>query len=181
MPTLQDILAAPKTVNWPAKGKIKSPPTQVDADLELSCGVSGMRGQLVLYVRVNTILPESFSIGLRLEPQGKKPSLLVRLNGWHGPHPNPDGTIIPGHTAHIHLPTAKELAGDYTGKVELRTAVELQPLVGLVLPSPPDVVSVWPFFQQYLNIAPDPRVTTLLSELCDSTSQQSLEDALNGC
>ncbi|NNB89914.1 hypothetical protein HI292_30700 [Corallococcus exiguus] len=130
------------------------------------------KGRLILYARINTLLPESFSLGLRLEGKGVRTSLLVRLNGWHGPHPNPDKSVIPRNTPHIHIPTKQELAGDYAGKVALKAAVELQPMMNAALPNPPAITDVWPFFAEYLKIQSDGRVDDLLAHLSGATPQQ---------
>jgi hypothetical protein len=169
MPTISDLLLAKKTVSWPALQKVKSPPTQLDVDFGLSCSLAGLTGRLVLYVRVNTLLSDLFSIGLRLEMPRRTPSLIVRLNGGHGPHRNPDGSMISRHQPHIHVPTAKEMVADYTSKVKLEQADPVQ----YAQPT-----SAWPFFENWANITPDPKVATLIAKMCTST-QLDFED-LNG-
>jgi len=171
MPTISDVLQAKKTVLWPARSKVKSPGTQRDVDLELDCPLAGMKGRLVLYVRVNTLLSDLFSIGLRLEMPRAAPSLLVRLNGGHGPHRNPDGSMIEMGQPHIHVPTAAEMVADYTSKVKLAQADK----VGCAQPT-----EAWPFFEAWANIAHDARMPGLIAAMCDAASQMEFEEALHG-
>lgn len=64
-------------------------------------------GEFRVFLRVNLTLPEQFSIGLVYEEPGRSAVVLVRLNGDHGFHPNPNGTSIQDGP-HLHSPTAAE-------------------------------------------------------------------------
>lgn len=171
MPTIQDVLQAPKTPTWPARRKLKSPDTQTEVDIDLACTLPGLKGQLVLYARVLTELPEIFSVGLKVEMRGRAPSLIIRANGGHGQHKNPDGTIIPAKQPHIHVPTSEELSSEYSSKVKLVKALPIDHA---------DAVSAWSYLAQELNIEDDGRVTRLVSELCATNPQIALEEALHG-
>jgi hypothetical protein len=171
MPTIEDVLLAKKTVLFPARPKVKSPSTQRDVDLELDCQLPDLKARIVLYIRVNTLFTELFSIGLRLEMKGAAPSLIVRLNGGHGPHKNPDGTMIAMGQPHIHVPTPQELVSDFKSKVKL---VKAEPVpCG-------DPASAWPFFESWARITPDRRMTTLVTAMCDAGKQMEFEEALRG-
>ncbi|VYU41042.1 Uncharacterised protein [Metakosakonia massiliensis] len=60
-----------------------------------------------LYIRQNTILPDNFSCGLRLEIPGREPVTLVRYNGCDHPHENPlEGDNV-SFKCHIHRATER--------------------------------------------------------------------------
>ena len=63
----------------------------------------------MVYVRRDTDLAEDFSIGLRYEqPGSRRPIVVLRFNGDHGGHRNPNGTRI-DEGPHVHAPTVEEL------------------------------------------------------------------------
>lgn len=55
---------------------------------------------------MNVRLPESFSIGVVFRDQGAA-NVLLRVNGDHGTHKNPDGVVVEG--PHVHLPWGPQL------------------------------------------------------------------------
>ena len=66
-----------------------------------------MPGMFVAFIRINCALAEDFSVGLRYHPEVGSPCVLLRVNGDHGMHGNPDGTVLSG--PHVHAPTPAEL------------------------------------------------------------------------
>jgi hypothetical protein len=63
--------------------------------------------QFIIWNRIHTSLPEHYTWGLRYVGKDKRQIVLVRYNGDHGEHGNPDGTKI--RNPHIHLITADEV------------------------------------------------------------------------
>lgn len=107
MVTVGDLLIAPKRVLAKhLRRKNKTHPSHLEWNAELE---SAVIGTFTISVRVNKVLPESFSIVLRFAPEAGAPSVLVRVNGDHGPHKDPDGKVLAGGP-HIHAPTAAERA-----------------------------------------------------------------------
>ena len=64
-------------------------------------------GSFTVIVRVNQVLHESFTVGLRYQERGSQALMLLRVNGDHGGHGNPDGSRIESGP-HLHAPTAAE-------------------------------------------------------------------------
>ena len=107
MLTVGDLLIAPKrVVATKLLRKNKAHPSHLEWDVDLESTVAG---RFTLSVRVNRALPESFSIVLRFAPELGPPSVLVRVNGDHGPHRDPDGKVLAGGP-HLHAPTDAERA-----------------------------------------------------------------------
>lgn len=174
MPSTRDLLDTLKIVRWPARPKVKSPPTQADCDLDLECpDLPEWKGRLVLWVRVNTLLPESFSIGIRFETKGLPPLVLARLNGGHGPHENPDGTRVERHQPHLHLPLEVQMNVPPSRAIRLEHAT---PLDWELL----DVALAWRRFATLLNVRPDEQVDALMSELRDTGAEQLTLGDLHG-
>lgn len=72
-------------------------------DVESSDG----KRKYTLYIRQNTILPDNFSCGLRLEIPGQEPVTLVRYNGCDHPHENPlEGDDV-SYKCHVHRATER--------------------------------------------------------------------------
>lgn len=163
--TISEILALPKTVALPAKPKIKSNEAHREWDVALS--VQGIPGKLVVYVRTNIALIESFSIGLRLELPGQKAAVLVRVNGDHGPHRNPDKTRVSG--PHIHGPTAAEAASDVIPGFDPVFARSLDPAAAGRLPD------AWAIFCQEAGIAYDAGAHAIVGRMHATGSQMDLE------
>ncbi len=107
--TVEELLRWPKEPVSPARARKKSQSAYRAWDLLLR---ANLPGQLFVYVRTNVDLPESFSVGLRYHPPQGAPSVLLRVNGDHGGHRNPDGTRF-SSGAHVHAPTTAELAAPY--------------------------------------------------------------------
>jgi hypothetical protein len=105
LPTIADLIAAPKAVKkvLRASGEA-SENVRLDVALE-----SELDGQFFVFVRVLRALNENFSIGLRYELAGFGNVVLLRVNGDHGGHKNPDGGLIPeGPHVHSFRPPLRE-------------------------------------------------------------------------
>jgi len=105
--TIRDVLLAPKTVVLPVRLRTKSNPAHRAWDLSLA---SSIAGDLAVYFRVNVMLPEDFSVGMRHKPPSSPANVLIRVNGDHGHHKNPDGYKF-SFGAHVHMPTQGQLDG----------------------------------------------------------------------
>ena len=99
MITVAELLAVRKRVS--GRPKLMSdagPNTRWDIPISADIG-----GQFVAFVRINTVLPEDFSIGLRYNDTGLHAQVRVRVNCHGQGHRNPDGSMVP-EGPHIHLP-----------------------------------------------------------------------------
>jgi hypothetical protein len=103
--TVRQLVEVPKRAIPPARKVNKSNKAFRAWDLHIE---SKIQARIIAYVRISVDLPESFSIGLRYQPDSGAPSVLVRVNGDHGPHKNPDGTRF-SEGSHIHFPLLEEL------------------------------------------------------------------------
>jgi hypothetical protein len=102
--TVAQLLCVPKRVRLPERVVTKSHQSHRAWDLNLD---SDNPGEFSVYVRVNVRLPESFSIGLRYRAERGPLNVILRINGDHGSHTNPDGFIMDG--AHVHMPNGVQL------------------------------------------------------------------------
>lgn len=102
--TIGELLDAPKVLAGSARRKAKSYPGYHDLDIEAQ---SSSGGRFIVFIRVNAALIESFSIGLRWVGEEVGGLVLLRLNGDHGGHANPDGSRFE-EGAHLHAPTTDE-------------------------------------------------------------------------
>jgi hypothetical protein len=173
MPTLGELLRSPKAIIWPPRSKVKSPPTQRDCDLDVTCGLQDVQGALVIYVRINSELPEDFSIGIRL--QGRKGVVcLARVNGHHGEHENPDGSIVPAGQPHIHRPSATQLQKAVPAKLDSL------PWAEVLEPQNSDLVTAWETLCAAANVAPHALASAFVRGLRDTGGQLDLEDVIHG-
>ena len=165
MPTVGELLALPKSVVLPAKPKAKA--NQAHREIDLEVQASGAPGHFLVYVRVNVHLAESFSIGLRYHAVGKEASQLLRLNGDHGGHQNPDGSRLE-EGPHLHAPTPDEASQEPAQHFEPRMAT---PVVAAQAISLPDA---WLFFCQAAKIGNPASAADVLKQM------QGLQLALDG-
>ena len=102
---------------------------------------SDIKGALISYIRINVELPESFSIGLRYHPKAGAPTVLLRVNGDHGPHKNPDRSRF-FEGSHIHEPHGIEM--DLTASTV--NWAEVPPYAILLTPQILSVTEGWRIF-----------------------------------
>ena len=89
-------------IKWITKGKHKQCDIDVSSD--------DLRHSFKLYLRQNTINPDSFSCGIRLDRQGLEPVTLMRCNGPDHAHGNPiEGDTFSGK-CHIHTATERYIS-----------------------------------------------------------------------
>lgn len=96
--TIAELIVCPKSND--AVGRSKHDGTNLRLDAELVAPLAP--GSFRIFVRVLRDLNESFSIGLtyRTSPAATD-TVLLRLNGDHGTHVNPDRSVVaPG--PHVH-------------------------------------------------------------------------------
>jgi hypothetical protein len=105
--TIREALALPKRVEPPGRRRNKTHPSHRQWDLALAMDAE-IGGVLVVGIRINVDLPESFSLLLRYQPHEGPAAILLRVNGDHGPHKNPDGRrFLEG--SHVHAPLEADL------------------------------------------------------------------------
>jgi hypothetical protein len=95
--SVAELLAIPKTVLHTFRASSHDPDhARLDLELEAACP-----GTFHVFVRVLFALNENFSVGLRFAAPGAGDTVLLRVNGDHGSHRNPDGGVI-GEGPHVH-------------------------------------------------------------------------------
>ena len=95
--SVADLLAIPKTVSRTFRISTHDPEhARLDIELAAAC-----LGAFHVYVRVLRALNENFSVGLRFCQPGAGDTVLLRVNGDHGRHRNPDGGMI-AEGPHVH-------------------------------------------------------------------------------
>lgn len=105
MPTVGDLIHLPKRLE-PTALPVRSS-RQASRNVVVRV-LADCEGALTVRARVNENLSEIYSFVLGYALKGRKPVVLVRMNGKHGLHRNPDGKILPSKP-HIHFPSDEEL------------------------------------------------------------------------
>ena len=162
LPTIADLIATPKAVEKVLRASSECP-ENVRLDVELE---SEIDGRFFVFVRVLRALNENFSIGLRYELPGFGAVVLLRVNGDHGGHKNPDGGfILDGphvHSFRTPLRDAPPRAG-----AEARWAWPL-PAEHLALPT------AWRTFCSLISLTSSSKVDKKIRGLYTSTAQLPL-------
>lgn len=162
LPTIAELIAAPKAVEKVLRSAGESP-ENLRFDIALS---SGLEGQFFVFVRVLRALNESFSIGLRYELGGFGNVVLLRVNGDHGGHRNPDGGFIrEGPHIHTFRPPLRDKPP--RAGAEARWAWPL-PAEHLALPT------AWRAFCQLVSLTSTAKVDKKIARLYTSTAQLPL-------
>lgn len=162
MPTYAQLLAVPKTMASTVKPRVASKPGHRGIDVAI---MSDMPGTFGAFIRVSARLVEHFSCGLVYEAEGLPVVTVLRVNGDHGGHTNPDGAKVSG--AHIHWPNdmqALPAAGD-------------QPQHGEAIDAANNVLPfAWSRFCSVINLVPHQNVARAVSRLHTALAQGSLDD-----
>lgn len=162
-PTLSiaDLVAIPKTVARAFRTSTRDA-EHVRLDLELAASCPGT---FHVFVRVLRALSESFSIGLRYEAQPGD-TVLLRVNGDHGRHRNPDGGfLIEGPHVHSFVPPSRDAPP--RPAAEARWAWPL-PTENLALPR------AWSTFQRAVALTSTAEVDRKIARLYTELSQLPL-------
>jgi hypothetical protein len=157
--TVASLIAMPKTIEHLGPLRTKEP-DHVRLDIELAAAAPG---RFVVFVRVLRALSENFSIGLRYEEAGLCNTVLLRVNGDHGSHRNPDGSYFPeGPHVHTFRNPARELPP--------RSGAEAK----WAWPLPPEHVSLiraWKTFSSLVFLSEDTKVDKRIYSLYTSLAQ----------
>jgi hypothetical protein len=171
MPTaVTDLLAIPKYARWPPRRKVKSKFLHRELDIPLDAEADG---EFTVFLRLHTRYLEMFSIGLRYATPGQRDVVLIRVNGDHGSHKNPDGTIVSG--PHLHMPTVNQDPTELRSKGPA-TAASLDPRCN-------NLPAAWSKFRELISLSPQAEVDRLVVRLYLVGSQLSLlnlEDLFDG-
>lgn len=99
----------PITRSHVARLKNPKPSARAQTNLKASIDVIGKSGRRYRVVATrNSRMTKKFSVILMTELSADPPLNLIRLNGHHGPHPNPiEKDRIPSDTCHIHKATER--------------------------------------------------------------------------
>jgi hypothetical protein len=126
---------------------------------------------LSAFVTVNVRLAELFSIGLRYDSPDSGTVVVLRVNGDHGRHKNPNGEIIRG--PHLHIPDA--------GALDTRPSAGYRLLFAEPLPPENRILTkAWALFCSRANVLPNENVAKALSRLHTDVAQQGLFDDFDG-
>jgi hypothetical protein len=162
-PTVRELLAAPKEAVSPARTKRKAHPAYRAWDITLSVQ---MQGTFIAWIRTNVDLPEEFSIGLRYQPLMGPSSVLLRVNGDHGRHRNPDKSMFE-EGPHVHAPTEAELDGHVEPGMWQEGPPFATVLPRLVLP----LGEGWRIFAERANIVQTEELHRAVARLSTETDQ----------
>ncbi len=118
-------------------------------------------------LRVNERLVERFSCILAFEDKGLPTLALLRVNGDHGQHRNPDGSLLTG--PHIHLPSDLDAAPDVDSAPDYARVIDQRNAV---------MTFAWDFFCHTINIQIPNNVAKAVGKLHTALSQGSLDEFL---
>ncbi len=163
MATFRELFDAPKEIAS-AQFRQKSNGGHRGINVRLKCDIEG---SLSAVVRVNLTLVENFSCILVFEHDGIAAIDVLRVNGDHGEHRNPDGQLING--PHVHLPTDIDVSAFALGRPSFGIAIDRR---CALLPF------AWQEFCSRVNIAPHEAMASAVSRLHSALSQESFDDPL---
>jgi hypothetical protein len=166
--TIRELLALPKKAHAPGRRKKKSHAAHRAWDLSLSVDAE-IDGALIAYIRLSIDLPESFSIGLRYQPLAGSPTVLLRVNGDHGPHRNPDGfRFLEG--SHIHEP----MESDLDLPVSASSWAEGPPFAFVLKPQILRLAEGWHIFCERATIAKAEDIRRIIAKMASGDEQMEL-------
>jgi hypothetical protein len=162
---LGTLLAVKKTADGPVRpvGKANGAHREWNVALSADCPAS-----FEVRFRQHVELPEDFSFVLLARVPGISPFALLRVNGDHGPHRNPDGTLIEGGP-HVHEPAPLE--------VRLLPADRFQPRYAWPLEAACLAPALaWERFKAFVNLSPDEKVDRVFRRLDNVIQMDLFED-----
>jgi len=165
MASFRGLLTVPKEIKA-SKPRTKTHPGHLRIDLPLQSEIPG----LTAFVRQSTALTESFSIGLLYEVTGREPIIVLRVNGDHGRHRNPDGTVFRG--PHVHEPRGSELDLEPWRGFEPKYARTIDGQYRIL-------VNAWDLFCQLVAILPSEPVARHLGRIHTQLAQEVLDGILD--
>lgn len=165
--TIGELLDAPKILEGSSRRKPKAQPGYHDLDFEVTSSTSG---KFVVFIRVNAALIESFSIGLRWVGEDVGGLILLRLNGDHGGHANPDGSRFE-EGAHLHAPAAEER--------QLEACAGFEPRFATLVPECSMLSAAWERFCEYAGVTSHPRLDALVRQIQASGAQLDWMESLS--
>jgi hypothetical protein len=162
--TFRQILSAPKVITA-QRIRPQSKAGHIGVGVDLSC--PSIAGELSVVIRLNEALTESFSIVLRYEYEHSPVIAVLRVNGDHGQHRNPDGILVSG--PHVHRPLEAELDTAPMPAFEPRFA---EPVAPHHAQSP----YAWALFLERAAIAPHEKMASRIAKMHTTFSQESFDD-----
>lgn len=165
MASFRELLTIPKEVKA-TKPRTKTHPGHLRIDLPLHSEFAG----LTAFVRQSTALIESFSIGLLYEVTGREPIIILRVNGDHGRHRNPDGTVFSG--PHVHEPRDIDLDREPWRGFEPKYARTIDGQYRML-------GSAWDLFCQLAAVLPNEPVARHLGRIHTQLAQEVLDGILD--
>lgn len=163
-PTFQQIISARKAIAA-HRVRAQSKPGHIGINVELSC--PDIAGRLSVVIRMTVALIESFSIVLRYERDHFPCVAILRVNGDHGQHRNPDGTIVTG--PHVHAPVPSEMNSIPTKDFEPRFA-EAVAARYVQLPF------AWALFRERVALEPHEQMADRIRRMHTTYSQETFDD-----
>jgi hypothetical protein len=165
MPTFRQLLEAPKVVASPARARNVSKPGHRGIEVKLDAPT--VTGSFRAVLRVNERMVERFSCILTYEDRGLPTLALLRVNGDHGIHRNPDGTVITG--PHIHFPANLSASPEVDSEPEAADVIDQRNAV---------MTFAWDYFCQQVNVHMPNNVAKAVGRLHTALSQGSLDEFL---
>lgn len=158
--TIFELIELPKTIELPVRPRHKAHPSHQEFDVVLSAEDPGT---FRLVIRGSGAFFESFSLILLYSRPGIRPAVLLRLNGDHGYHNNPDGSHIDG-VPHLHM---------FPYGVLFEAVSDKQPDHAIELPAELSTPArAWPIFREVAHINDDPRMAKHLARVCGTGGLQ---------
>jgi len=161
--SIADLIVRPKTIAAKIRGDGDDP---VHARLDLALD-SDTPGRFQAFVRVKRVLKENFSIGLRYLDDDGGDAILIRVNGDHGGHRNPDGGVILSGP-HVHGFRGPTLELPPRNRAEPRWAWPIAP-DHLALPM------AWRTFCDLANVRSERKFEREVAKLYTSSRQLSFK------
>lgn len=164
MPTVRQLIEAPKQIT---SSKPRSRSHYGHRGVDFS--VVSTAGSFGIVVRVNERICESYSMILRYQPPGSPTTILLRVNGDHGEHKNPDGSLVYG--PHLHQPADDWMDAEFSADVVVSNAT---PLPGQCR----QLTFGWQRFLELTHTEGSPAASKILGKLLGELTQGTLYDDL---
>jgi hypothetical protein len=159
VPTFRELIEVRKEI------KVSRKPYLCNGNHSIDLRVRSEHAGLSVFVRQSVALVENFSIGLRFEVPGEDVAILLRVNGNHGMHKNPDGTVLRG--PHTHEPLEMHLGLSPWGRYDPKQGRQLDQKCCAI-------VNGWEVFCQIANVAKNAQVASAITKLHNELAQEKL-------
>lgn len=163
-PTWRQIVDAEKVV---ASKRFRSTVSSGSVRLRVKVSCPQLPGKCMVYVRLLQQLVENYSCILTYQPPFDEPIRVLRVNGPHGGHRNPDGRVL--FVPHLHRarPAREHVAP--TPRLKIDHALDLEPRYR-------SLVFGWDLFCRTIKLAPHKRLAEVIGEMYSEVAQGTFDD-----